>query len=95
VAKPLKCRLRLHNWEYRENPRPMSTTRSVCAVTPTETEGMQPLVLAQLEPPAQVLDKVCWTKPAEFGTKWSGSHVGSHRTDSSWTCADQDGLFAA
>ena len=20
VAKPLKCRLRLHNWEHRENP---------------------------------------------------------------------------
>jgi hypothetical protein len=35
VAKPLRCRLRLHNWEHRENPRPKSATRSVFAVTPT------------------------------------------------------------
>jgi hypothetical protein len=53
VAKPLRCRLRLRNWEHRETPRPKSATRSVFAVTPTETEGMQPLVLAQLESPAQ------------------------------------------
>ena len=52
VAKPLRCRLRLHNWEHRETPRPKSATRSVFAVTPTETEGMQPRVLAQLESPA-------------------------------------------
>jgi hypothetical protein len=53
VAKPLRCRLRLHNWEHRETPRPKSATRSVFAVTHTGTEGMQPRVLAQLESPAQ------------------------------------------
>ena len=37
----------------REPPRPTSTTRSVCAATPTETKGMQPPVLARLESPAQ------------------------------------------
>jgi hypothetical protein len=38
VAKPLRCRLRLHNWKQRETPRPKSATRSVFAATSTETE---------------------------------------------------------
>ena len=54
MAKPLKCRLRLHNWEDRENPETHERYQgSVCAVTPTETEGMQPPVQAQLESPVQ------------------------------------------
>ena len=42
VAKPLRCRLRLHIWNIAKTPRPKSAIRSVFAVTPTETEGMQP-----------------------------------------------------
>jgi hypothetical protein len=52
VAKPLKCRLRLHDWEHRENPETHERHQVCLAVTPTETEGMRPLVLAQLESPA-------------------------------------------
>jgi hypothetical protein len=29
MAKPLRCRLRLHNWEHRENPETQEPTRSV------------------------------------------------------------------
>ena len=81
VAKPLRCRLRLHNWEHRETPRPKSATRSVFAVTPTEIEGMQPLVLAQLESPAQasvegypscaVQHRSTATQPILSVTSWS------------------------
>ena len=39
VAKPWKCRLGLHDWEVRENPEPMLTTKCVCAVMLTETRG--------------------------------------------------------
>ena len=38
VAKPWKCLLRLHDWDDRETPKPISTIKCVCAVMPTEKE---------------------------------------------------------
>jgi hypothetical protein len=40
MAKPWKCRLRLHDWDDRETRKPMSTTKCVCAVMHTEKEGV-------------------------------------------------------
>ena len=39
MAKPWKCRLRLHDWTI-ENPETTSTTKCVCAVMRTEKEGV-------------------------------------------------------
>ena len=40
VAKRWRCRLRLHDWEVRENRKPTGTTRYVGAVTLPETSGV-------------------------------------------------------
>src|SRR5215216_6107550 len=47
MAKPLRCRLRLHTGSIARTPIRTSTTKSVCAVTRIETEGTQPLTVEE------------------------------------------------
>jgi hypothetical protein len=45
MARPLRCRLRLHALEYRENPRHRSTTKSAYVARRIETKRAQPFTV--------------------------------------------------
>jgi hypothetical protein len=55
MAKPWRCRLRLHSWEERENPDTQERYQVCPRCNAIATEGMQPQVPALLESPLVVV----------------------------------------